>query len=35
MTFGGAFMGDDIILEYAYEGFDSGSPSHSFTLGWR
>ncbi len=35
MTFGGAFMGDNIILEYAYEGFDSGSPSHRFTLAWR
>jgi hypothetical protein len=35
VTFGGAFMGDDIILDYAYEGFDSGSPSHRFSLGWR
>ncbi len=35
VTFGGAFMGDDIILDYAYEGFDSGSPSHRFTVGWR
>jgi len=35
LTFGGAFMGDDIILDYAYEGFDSGSPSHRFSIGWR
>lgn len=35
VTFGGAFIGDDIILDYAYEGFDSGSPSHRFSLGWR
>jgi len=35
MTFGGAFMGDAIILDYAYEGFDSGSPSHRFSVGWR
>lgn len=35
LTFGGAFMGDDIILDYAYEGFDSGSPSHRFGIGWR
>jgi hypothetical protein len=35
LTFGGAFMGDDLVLEYAYEGFDSGCPSHRFTLGWR
>jgi len=35
VTFGGAFIGDDIILEYGYEGFDSGSPAHRFSLGWR
>jgi hypothetical protein len=35
ITFGGAFLGDDIILDYAYEGFDSGSPSHRFGIGWR
>ena len=35
VTFGGAFMGDNIILEYAYEGFESGDPSHRFSLGWR
>ncbi|MGD2121656.1 MAG: hypothetical protein PVJ76_07920 [Gemmatimonadota bacterium] len=35
VTFGGAFMGDDIILEYAYEGFDSGSGAHRFSVGWR
>jgi hypothetical protein len=35
VTFGGAFWGDDIILEYAYEGFCRGAPSHRFSLGWR
>jgi len=35
LTFGGAFMGDAIMLDYAYEGFDSGSPSHRFSVGWR
>lgn len=34
-TFGGAFMGDDIILEYAFQGFDRGDPSHRFSIGWR
>jgi hypothetical protein len=35
ITFGGAFFGDDIILEYAYEAFESGSGSHRFGMGWR
>lgn len=35
LTFGGAFLGDDIILDYAYEGFESGGPSHRFGIGWR
>ena len=35
LTFGGAFWGDNIMLDYAYEGFDSGSPSHRFSIGWR
>ncbi|TFH66697.1 MAG: hypothetical protein E4G90_02195 [Gemmatimonadales bacterium] len=35
VTFGGAFLGDDIILDYAYEGFESGSPAHRFSIGWR
>lgn len=35
ITFGGAFLGDNIILEYAYQGFDAGDPSHRFGLGWR
>lgn len=34
-TFGGAFLGDDITLEYAYQGFEEGDPSHRFSLGWR
>ncbi len=35
VTFGAAFMGDNIVLEYAFQGYDSGDPSHSFSLGWR
>ena len=35
VTFGGAFFGDNIVLEYAYEGFDSGDPSHRVSVGWR
>jgi hypothetical protein len=35
ITFGGAFLGDDIVLEYAYQGYETGSPSHSFGIGWR
>jgi len=34
-TFGGAFLGDDIALEYAFQAYDSGHPSHSFSIGWR
>jgi hypothetical protein len=35
VTFGGGFSGDEITLDYAYEGFDSGSGSHRFSIGWR
>jgi hypothetical protein len=35
ITFGAAFKGDNIVLEYAFQGYDSGDPSHSFSLGWR
>jgi len=35
VTFGGAFLGDAITLEYAYEGFDSGKAAHRFGIGWR
>jgi hypothetical protein len=35
LTFGAAFTGDNIVLEYAFEAFDSGDPSHRFTIGWR
>lgn len=35
VTFGGGFTGDSIVLDYAFEGFDTGSPSHRFTFGWR
>lgn len=35
ITFGGGFTGDNIVLDYAFESFDTGNPSHRFTLGWR
>jgi hypothetical protein len=35
LTFGGAFYGDDIVLEYAYLGFEEGAPAHQFGVGWR
>jgi hypothetical protein len=35
VTFGGAFYGDNIVLEYALQPFDSGDPSHRFFMGWR
>ncbi|MBT8398119.1 MAG: hypothetical protein HKO65_09670 [Gemmatimonadetes bacterium] len=35
ITFGGGFRGDNIVLDYAYEGFDSGSPTHRIGIGWR
>jgi hypothetical protein len=35
VTFGAAFEGDDLVLEYAYEGFDSGDPAHRVTVSWR
>lgn len=34
-TFGGGFQGDGIVLNYAFEGFDTGSGAHRFSLGWR
>ena len=35
LTFGAAFLGDNINLEYAYQGFEDGDPSHRFSVGWR
>jgi hypothetical protein len=35
LTIGAGFTGDNIVLDYAYEGFETGDPSHRFTLGWR
>jgi hypothetical protein len=34
-TFGGGFRGDELVLDYAYERFASGNPSHRLTIGWR
>lgn len=35
VTFGGAFLGDNIVLEYACEGFESRGRSHRLGIGWR
>ncbi len=35
ISFGGGFIGDDIVLDYAYEGFETGSPTHRLSVGWR
>lgn len=35
VTFGAAFRGDNIILEYAFQSFETGDPSHRFGIGWR
>ncbi len=34
-TFGAGFRGDNILLDYAYEGFKTGSPTHRIGIGWR
>ncbi len=35
LTLGAGFFGDNIVLEYSFQGFESGDPSHSFGIGWR
>lgn len=35
LSFGAAFEGDDIVLEYAYRGFGGLDGSHRFGIGWR
>ena len=35
LTFGAGFQGDDLVLEYAFQAFEEGDPSHRFTIGWR
>lgn len=35
LSFGAAFEGDDLVLEYAYQGFDGRDGSHRFGVGWR
>jgi hypothetical protein len=35
ITFGGAFHGDDLGLEYAYQGFDSFGGAHRLGISWR
>jgi hypothetical protein len=35
VALGVGFYGDDIVLDYAYEGFDSGRGSHRISVGWR
>ncbi len=34
-TFGAAFTGDNITLEYAFQGFDGSGNAHRFGLRWR
>ncbi len=34
-TLGAAFHGDDIVVEYAYEGFGEAGRAHRITVGWR
>ncbi len=35
ITFGAAFTGDDITIDYAFEGFDVAGSAHRFGLRWR
>ena len=35
ITFGGAFMGDAITIEYAYQGFDDLDGAHRLGVSWR
>lgn len=34
-TFGAAFLGDALALEYAYRGFERMGGTHRITVGWR
>ena len=34
-TFGAAFTGDNITIEYAFQGFDASGNAHRFGLRWR
>jgi hypothetical protein len=35
LTFGGSFLLDDFVLEYAYQSFDGDDRAHRFSVGWR
>lgn len=35
LSFGAAFQGDAIVLEYAYRGFDGHDGAHRLGIGWR
>ncbi len=35
LTFGGAFTGDRIALEYAFQGYDGGKKAHRVGIAWR
>lgn len=35
ISLGAAFRGDEIVLEYAYQGFDGLDGAHRFGIGWR
>lgn len=35
VTFGGAFNGDRLAIDYAYQRYDGGEAAHRFGLSWR
>lgn len=35
LTFGVAFVGDEISIEYAFQGFDDADGAHRFGVSWR
>lgn len=35
ITFGGAFVGDAITIEYAFQGFEDLDGAHRFSVSWR
>lgn len=35
VTFGGAFNGDRLAIDYAWQRYDGGQVAHRFGLGWR
>ena len=35
VTFGGAFNGDRLAIDYAWQRYDGGEAAHRFGLSWR